>query len=84
MLEWHTWVGNLGVLILIATYFALQIGKISSAQVAYSTLNALGAGLILFSLLFAFNLAAFLIEVFWVLISFIGIVKYFRSKPDPN
>ena len=41
---------------------------------------AIGASLIVVSLLFDFNLSALLMEVFWVLISFVGIYRYFRLK----
>jgi len=73
-------VGNIGVIILIITYLMLQLNKLSSDSLAYSVLNAAGAGLIVISLLFDFNLSALLMEVFWVLISFVGIYRYFRLK----
>ena len=73
-------VGNIGVVILIITYLMLQLNKLSSDSLAYSVLNAVGAGLIVVSLLFDFNLSALLMEVFWVLISFVGIYRYFRLK----
>jgi hypothetical protein len=73
-------VGNSGVAILIITYLMLQLNKLSSDSLAYSVLNAVGAGLIVISLLFDFNLSALLMEVFWVLISFVGIYRYFRLK----
>ena len=73
-------VGNIGVVVLIVTYLMLQLNKLSSDSLAYSVLNAVGAGLIVVSLLFDFNLSALLMEVFWVLISFVGIYRYFRLK----
>jgi len=73
-------VGNVGVVVLVITYLMLQLNKLSSDGLAYSVLNALGASLIVVSLLFDFNLSALLMEVFWVLISFIGIYRYFRIK----
>jgi hypothetical protein len=73
-------VGNIGVAILIVTYLMLQLNKLKSDDLAYSLLNAVGAGLIAASLVGKFNLSALLIEVFWVLISFIGIYRYFRLK----
>jgi predicted membrane protein len=73
-------VGNLGVVILVITYLMLQLNKLSSDALAYSVLNAAGAGLIVISLLYDFNLSALVIEVFWVLISFVGIYRYFRLK----
>ena len=73
-------VGNIGVIILIITFLMLQLNKIPSDGLAYSLLNAVGASLIVVSLLFDFNLSALLMEVFWVLISFVGIYRYFRLK----
>ena len=73
-------VGNIGVVILIVTYLLLQLNRIRSDALMYSLLNAIGASLIVISLLVNFNLSALLMEVFWVLISFVGIFRYFRLK----
>jgi hypothetical protein len=73
-------VGNVGVLMLMFTYLALQLDKIKSADLSYSVLNAVGASLIVASLIVDFNLSALLMEVFWVLISFIGIGRHLRLK----
>ena len=73
-------IGNVGVVVLMITYLMLQLNKISSAGLAYSLLNAAGACLIIVSLLFDFNLSALLMEVFWVLISLVGIFRYFRLR----
>jgi hypothetical protein len=72
--------GNIGVVGLVFTYLMLQLNKLSSDGLAYSLLNAISAGLIVASLLFNFNLSALLVEVFWVLISCLGIYRYFRLK----
>jgi len=73
-------VGNIGVVVLMIAYLMLQLNKLSSDGLAYSTLNAVGASLVILSLLVNFNLSALLMEVFWVLISFVGIYRYFRLK----
>ena len=73
-------VGNIGVVVLVITYLMLQLNKLSSSGLAYSLLNAIGASLIVISLLVNFNLSAFIMEVFWVLISLVGIYRYFRFK----
>jgi hypothetical protein len=73
-------VGNVGVVILMVTYLLLQLNRLRSDELAYSLLNAIGASLIVLSLLVDFNLSALLMEVFWVLISFVGIYRYFRLK----
>jgi multidrug transporter EmrE-like cation transporter len=73
-------VGNVGVVILMVAYLMLQLNKLRSQDLAYSLLNAIGASLIVLSLLVNFNLSALVMEVFWVLISFVGIYRYFRLK----
>ena len=73
-------IGNVGVIVLMITYLMLQLNKLSSDGLAYSVLNAVGASLIVVSLIYDFNLSALLMEVFWVLISFVGIYRYFRLK----
>jgi len=73
-------VGNIGVVVLVIAYLMLQLNKLSSDGLTYSLLNAVGASLIIVSLVVDFNLSALLMEVFWVLISFVGIYRYFRLK----
>lgn len=73
-------IGNVGVVMLMVTYLLLQLEKIRSTELSYSVLNAVGASLIVASLVVNFNLSAMLMEVFWVLISFIGIGRHFRLK----
>jgi hypothetical protein len=73
--------GIIGVGIIVVTYLFLQLGKLRSDALAYSLMNAIGASLIVASLLVNFNLSALLMEVFWVLISLLGVYRYFRFKP---
>lgn len=73
-------VGNVGVVVLMIAYLMLQLNRLRSDGLAYSVLNAAGACLIVLSLLVNFNLSAFIMEVFWVLISLVGIYRYFRLK----
>ena len=70
--------GIAGVILLVITYLLLQVNRLQSAGLLYSLLNAIGASLIILSLLANFNLSAFLMEAFWVLISLIGVVRYMR------
>ncbi|MBC7796674.1 MAG: hypothetical protein H7Z37_07370 [Pyrinomonadaceae bacterium] len=76
----YDFAGNIGTFLIIGTYLLLQFGKIDSKTLLYSILNALGAGLIIVSLAFDFNFSAFVVELFWVLISAFGIVMYFLRK----
>ena len=77
---WYDVVGSIGVGLIILTYTALQLEKIRIETLLYSLLNALGASLILISLVYSFNFAAFIVEFFWVLISIYGIAKYFLKR----
>lgn len=78
--EWYDLVGNIGVFVILVTYLLLQLNKIDSQTIKYSLLNAIGAGAILFSLTYKFNLSAFIVELFWLLISLIGVFRYFFQK----
>jgi hypothetical protein len=77
---WYDVVGNIGVLLILTAYLLLQIDRIESNSAGYSLLNSLGAGLVLASLLGAFNLAAFVLEAFWLLISLWGLFARFRDQ----
>jgi len=74
---WYDVVGSIGVATIILTYILLQTERLRSDSLVYSVLNGLGAGLIVFSLVYSFNFSAFVVESLWVLISIYGIAKYF-------
>ena len=73
--------GNIGVVLIIIAYLLLQLNRIGSNSLSYSLLNAIGAALIIVSLLFSFNLSAFIMEAVWVAISLFGLYRYFRPQP---
>lgn len=77
---WHDLLGNIGVVLILATYLLLQLEKLSATSLLYSATNGLGALLILVSLIYEFNLSAFIIEAFWLLISIYGLVRYFSRN----
>ena len=79
--QWHDFVGNLGVLCILGTYLGLQLGKMEPLDYSYSIVNGAGALLIMVSLYYDFNLSSFIIEVFWLLISCIGVVRRYRQTP---
>ena len=72
-LSWFDVVGFIGVLLIVVAYLLLQLDKLPSSSPKYSLLNAGGALLIIVSLIFAFNLSAFIVEAFWFLISLLGL-----------
>ena len=65
----------MGVLLMVIAYLLLQLEKLSSSAFSYLLLNAIGAVLVIISLRFRFNLSAFLMEAFWLLISLYGLIK---------
>ncbi|MDX1443908.1 MAG: cyclic nucleotide-binding protein [Gammaproteobacteria bacterium] len=71
--------GLVGVALILAAYALLQAGAWSPRNAAYSFANALGAALILFSLVFDFNLPAAVIEGCWLLISLFGLWRNRRA-----
>jgi hypothetical protein len=72
---WYDFLGNVGVLTILWCYLSLQLGRMSSDDLRFSLLNGVGAICILISLIFEYNLSAFLIEVFWLLISLLGLFR---------
>lgn len=78
-MEFHDIVGAVGVALVIGMYFMLQSGRIEASRPIFSILNAVGSALILISLAYAFNLAAALVEVFWLGISLYGLVRTMRA-----
>ena len=72
--------GFVGVLLVVIAYLLLQLDKLPSSALSFSLLNAAGSLLITISLIFKFNVSAFLIEVFWFLISLIGITKWLAAR----
>jgi hypothetical protein len=81
--SWFDLVGNIGVLLMVIAYLLLQLEKISSSAFSYLLLNTIGAVMVIVSLMFRFNLSAFLMEVFWLLISLYGLAKPLFSKTKP-
>ena len=78
--DWLDLAGFIGVLLIVIAYLLLQLDKLPSTAVSFSLLNAAGSLLIMFSLIFKFNVSAFLVEVFWFLISLIGLWKWLISR----
>ena len=83
---WFDLVGNVGVLLMVIAYLLLQMRKISGTAVSYLALNIIGAVFVIISLTLRFNLSAFLMEVFWLLISLYGLARtlaFRRAELNP-
>jgi hypothetical protein len=67
--------GLLGAGLIILAYLLLQLDRIKAGSIWYSVMNAIGALLIIISLIMNWNLPAFIIEAFWLAISLFGLFK---------
>lgn len=82
-LLWHDWAGYLGVVLVLLAYFLLQERKLQGHGLVYQVMNTLGAIGVMLSLLFGnFNLAAFLMQVAWLLIGVYGMVRGARYRRE--
>lgn len=79
-MHWYDWFGLLGVALILLAYFLLQIGRVRGDALMHQLLNAVGALLLLISLLYAFNLSAFLMELAWFAVSIYGIARGHKAR----
>ena len=68
-------IGVLGFVLYMLSYFLLQIGKLDGTGVGYILMNLSAASFVLISLTQNFNLASVLIQISWILISFVGLIR---------
>ena len=73
-------IGMLGTALVVLAYYLLQLERTDSKTLNYNLLNLVGATCLLISLCFHFNLASFVIELFWIAASLIGLWKYWRRR----
>tara|TARA_B100001057_G_C22732359_1_gene904342 strand:- start:702 stop:950 length:249 start_codon:yes stop_codon:yes gene_type:complete len=73
-------IGFSGVALLIVTYALLQLERIDPKGFWYSFNNMIVAILVSVSLYYTPNLASWVIEVFWFLISVYGLVMFYKRK----
>ena len=73
--ELHELIGFAGVVLYLGSYFLLQTGIIRSASYAYCFSNMTAASLVMISLTHDFNLASALIQIFWIAISAMGLIR---------
>jgi len=76
----HDIAGVIGSVIVIVAYFATQAGWFAVNDPRFAWANLVGAVLIIVSLLMDFNLAAFIVEIFWFLISVFGLARYYAQR----
>ena len=74
-MKWYDLVGSAGVVLIVVAFLLLQIERVASNDILYLLANAVGAALILLSLVYDCNLSAVLMEAFWLAISLFGLAR---------
>ncbi|OOG24044.1 permease [Thioalkalivibrio denitrificans] len=73
-------IGNIGVAMIVFAYFRLQIGRWGFHDLVYLLFNLFGSILITISLVFDFNLSTMILQIFWIVISLIGLGHLYRNR----
>lgn len=73
-------IGLTGAAMLLLAYFLLERGTVTSHDPRYLWMNLISALLIGISLLWSWNLASFVIECAWLLISISGLLRIRRRQ----
>ncbi len=76
--------GVVGVVLILIAYAGAQIGRLEATGAPALLLNLVGAALVLVSLAYSFNLAAFIMESAWALVAIYGLAKLARKRRSPR
>lgn len=85
-------IGLFGVALYVGAYAGLQLGIFALSDWRYTCMNAVGGIAVIYSLIWSFNLAAFVTQVLWLVFTVIGFIRSRRvsrmTSPmdvtDPN
>lgn len=77
-------VGIIGFGLYVLNYTLLTVHKVNSTQLSYFLINLLAATCVLIGLSTAFNLAAALIQIFWIMISITAIILRLAKNRYPT
>jgi hypothetical protein len=72
--------GVVGVVLMLVAYALAQLGRLRVDDLPALLMNLVGASLVMLSLLFKFNLSAFLMEAAWAVVALFGLVKIALKK----
>src|SRR5689334_3585898 len=76
--------GFVGAAIIVVTYFAMQQRWLNALDWRFPAANLVGAVLILVSLWFEWNFPSVVIEIFWALISLVGLIRSLAERRQRN
>jgi hypothetical protein len=72
--------GLVGVSLILVAYAGAQLRRLDPTRATSLLMNLGGSGLIIVSLLRAFNLSAFLVEAAWAAIAGFGLVRLMLQR----
>jgi hypothetical protein len=76
--------GIAGVLLILVAYAGVQFRRLDPLKAPALMLNFFGAALVLLSLVYEFNLAAFVMESVWCLIALWGLGRLALARRQPD
>lgn len=76
---WSDFVGNIGVVILLTTYYLNVVGKIQSGGFTYNISNLAVAILLGINLYYKPNISSIIIEIAWGTIALYGLYKNWKD-----
>jgi hypothetical protein len=74
-MRWPDAAGLVGVVLMLGAYVGAQTGKLDPSRAPSLLMNLAGPGLVIFSLMFAFNLPAFITEAAWATAAGVGLAR---------
>ena len=77
-------VGFAGMGCVVLAFWLVVSEKWKPTSLSYNLLNGLGAVLLILSLCVHFNLGSFVIEIFWIAISAMGIAQHCNLQRQPE
>lgn len=84
-------IGVIGFLLYLCNYILITFQHIDSRSIRFFVLNTLAAACVLFSLSEDFNLAAAMIQIFWIVLGIVAITvrlvpvwRYRTTRPSPR
>ncbi|EDN70163.1 conserved hypothetical protein, membrane [Beggiatoa sp. PS] len=72
-------ISMIGMACVVFAYFAVERDWLDNKNIKFYVINLIGAILLLISLLINFNLGSFVIEIFWITISMMGIINHYKK-----
>ncbi|QIZ77939.1 CBU_0592 family membrane protein [Ferrimonas lipolytica] len=78
--DWKTIISLIAVTGYLAPFILLQTGRMAADNPLYSVLNIVGAGLILVTMTYQYNLASLLTNSVWLVFSLFGLQRTLKAR----